>query len=221
MGLRCVAAAARAAATAPGLRLFVFGALGGGGRRLCGVWESGVSRRFSTEGERMRTSGLLGAGGGEAGAAGWAKLGAVAEAVRSLIQAVHTSWACRHLSTFAILQASCHRRISACSHTPFGVLRRACSAAAGACVSRSTLAPLLRARCTLGFGRAFLLCSMQGEAPRTLGGRVHADGAVSANPEPMAARQEHEDALDVTFSCLSAATSRGTSLRIRGREPAE
>jgi len=25
------------------------------------------------------------------------------------------SWACRHLSTFAILQASCHRRISACS----------------------------------------------------------------------------------------------------------
>ena len=120
MGLRCVAAAARAAATAPGLRLFVFGALGGGGRRLCGVWESGVSRRFSTEGERMRTSGLLGAGGGGAagagaGAAGCAKLEAGEEAVLSRIQAVQTSWTCFHLSPFAILQASCHRRISACS----------------------------------------------------------------------------------------------------------
>ena len=78
--------------------------------------------------------------------------------------------------------------------TPFGVLRRACSAAAGACVSRSTLAPLLRARCTLGFERAFLLRSR--EAPRTLGGRVDADAAVSANPEPTAARHEREEALD-------------------------
>ena len=76
-----VAAAARAAATAPGLRLFILGALGG----VAGVWEgreSGVCMRFSTEleGERMRTSGLLGAGGGGAagagaGAAGCAKLG--------------------------------------------------------------------------------------------------------------------------------------------------
>ena len=111
-----VAAAARAAATAPGLRLLVLGALGG----VAGVLEareSGVwCMRFSAEQrERMLT--------------------------------------------------------------PFGVLRRACSAAAGACVSRSTLAPLLRARCTLG-------C------------RVDADGAVSANPETTAARQEHEDALD-------------------------
>ena len=62
-----VAAAARAAARAPGLRLFVVGALGG----VAGVWEaraSGVWRRFSAEpeGERMRTSGLLGAGGGGA-----------------------------------------------------------------------------------------------------------------------------------------------------------
>ena len=115
------AAAARAAATAPGLRLFVLGALGG----VAGVWEareSGVwCMRFSAEQrECMHTSGLLGAGGGGAagagaGAAGWAKLGAVAEAVRSRIQAVQMSWACRHLSTFAILQASCHRRISACS----------------------------------------------------------------------------------------------------------
>ena len=64
-----VAAAARAAATAPGLRLFVFGALGGMAGGLAG-WESGVSRRFSTEGERMRTSGLLGAGGGGAAGAG-------------------------------------------------------------------------------------------------------------------------------------------------------
>ena len=117
-----VAAAARAAATAPGLRLFILGALGG----VAGVWEareSGVwCMRFSAEpeGEHMRTSGLLGAGGGGAagagaGAAGWAKLGAVAEAVRSRIQAVQVSWACRHLSTFAILQASCCRRSSACS----------------------------------------------------------------------------------------------------------
>ena len=41
-----VAAAARAAATAPGLRLFILGALGG----VAGVWEareSGVCMRFS------------------------------------------------------------------------------------------------------------------------------------------------------------------------------
>ena len=81
-----VAAAARAAATAPGL-----GTLGG----VAGVWEaraSGVWRRFSAEpeGERMRTSGLLGAGGGGAagagaGAAGCGELGVGAEAVRSRI----------------------------------------------------------------------------------------------------------------------------------------
>ena len=92
-----VAAAARAAATAPGLRLFILGALGG----VAGVWEaleSGVCSRFSAEaeGERMRTSGLLGAGGGGAagagaGAAGLAKLGAGAEAVWAHIQAVQTS----------------------------------------------------------------------------------------------------------------------------------
>ena len=69
-----VAAAAKAAATAPGLRLFVLGALGG----VAGVWEareSGVCRRFSAEpeGERMRTSGLLGAGGGGAAGAGYRK----------------------------------------------------------------------------------------------------------------------------------------------------
>ena len=62
-----VAAAARAAATDPGLRLFVLGALGG----VAGVWEareSGVwCMRFSAEQrERMHTSGLLGAGGGGA-----------------------------------------------------------------------------------------------------------------------------------------------------------
>jgi hypothetical protein len=68
VGLRGVAAAARAAATAPGLRLFVLGALGG----VAGVWEareSGVwCRRFSAEpeGERMRTSGLLWAPAAEA-----------------------------------------------------------------------------------------------------------------------------------------------------------
>ena len=152
-----VAAAARAAATAPGLRLFILGALGG----VAGVWEgreSGVCMRFSTEleGERMRTSGLLGAGGGGAagagaGAAGCAKLGAGAEAVLSRIQAVQTSWRRFHLSTFTILQHAGEllqakfRLLS-----PLGALRRACSAAAGACV-RSTLAPrLLRARFTLG-----------------------------------------------------------------------
>ena len=117
-----VAAAAKAAATDPGLRLFVLGALGG----VAGSWEareSGVWSRFSAEpeGEHMRTSGLLGGRGGGgaagagAGAAGCAKLGAGAEAVLSRIQAVQTSWARFHLSTFAILQASCHRRISACS----------------------------------------------------------------------------------------------------------
>ena len=104
-----VAAAARAAATAPGLlRLFVLGALGG----VAGVWEareSGVWRRFSAEpeGERMRTSGLLGTGGGGAagagaGAAGWDELGAGAEAVRSRIQAVQASCARRQRCTFAM-----------------------------------------------------------------------------------------------------------------------
>jgi hypothetical protein len=123
-----VAAAARAAATAPGLRLFILGALGG----VAGVWEareSGVwCMRFSAEpeGEHMRTSGLLGAGGGGAagagaGAAGWAKLGAVAEAVRSRIQAVQMSWACRHLSTFAI---SC-RRAATGGSPPAHAFRRA------------------------------------------------------------------------------------------------
>ena len=84
-----VAAAARAAATAPGLRLFILGALGG----VAGVWEgreSGVCMRFSSEleGERMRTSGLLGAGGGGAagaGAGGWGEPGAGAAPVCSRI----------------------------------------------------------------------------------------------------------------------------------------
>ena len=155
-----VAAAARAAATAPGLRLFILGALGG----VAGVWEgreSGVCMRFSAEpqGEHMRTSGLLGAGGGGAagagaGAAGCAKLGAGAEAVLSRIQAVQTSWARFHLSTFAILQAVC--RAATGGSPPAHAFRRASprvQRCAGACVSRS----LLRARCTLGFERAFLL----------------------------------------------------------------
>ena len=126
-----VAAAARAAATAPGLRLFVLGALGG----VAGVWEareSGVWMRFSAEpeGERMRTSGLLGAGGGGAagagaGAAGWGEPGAGAAPVCSRIQAVHTSCACSQRCSLAILQASCCRRSTACS-------RLACFAARAA-----------------------------------------------------------------------------------------
>ena len=50
-----VAAAARAAATAPGLRLFILGALGGGGRGLWDVGGSGVRRvhvRFSPLSQR-------------------------------------------------------------------------------------------------------------------------------------------------------------------------
>ena len=167
-----VAAAARAAATAPGLRLFILGALGG----VAGVWEgreSGVCMRFSTEleGERMRTSGLLGAGGGGAAGAGAGAAG----------------------SAFAILQASCHRRISACSRLSACFAARA-ALRPGACVSRSTLAPLIRARFTLGSGRASLLCS--GGPCCTLGGRVHADAEVSGNPEPTAARQDLEEVLD-------------------------
>ena len=62
-----VAAAAKAAATDPGLRRFVLGALGG----VAGSWEareSGVWRRFSAEpeGKHMRTSGLLWAPAAEA-----------------------------------------------------------------------------------------------------------------------------------------------------------
>ena len=69
-------------------------------RGVAGVWEArepGVWRRFSAEleGEHMRTSGLLGAGGGGAtgagaGAAGWVELGAVAEAVLSRIHALRS-----------------------------------------------------------------------------------------------------------------------------------
>ena len=150
-----VAAAARAAATAPGLRLFVLGALGG----VAGVWEareSGVwCMRFSAEQrERMHTSGLLGAGGGGAagagaGAAGWAKLGAGAEAVRSRIQAVQTSCARRQRCTFAILQASCCRRSSACSRLSACFAARAALRRVRAFAAR--LPPrLLRARFTLG-----------------------------------------------------------------------
>ena len=106
----------------PRLAPFRLGRARGGGRRLGGSGVRRVGMRFSAEpeGERMRTSGLLGAGGGGAagagaGAAGCAKLEAGEEAVLSRIQAVQTSWTCFHLSTFAILRASCHRRISACS----------------------------------------------------------------------------------------------------------
>ena len=123
-----VAAAARAAATAPGLRLFVLGALGGVAGVLEGR-ESGVCKRFSAEGECMRTSALLGAGGGGdagagAGGAGWAELGAAI--VRSRMKAVHTAWHDFQRSTLAILQASSCRRISACAR------RSACFAARAA-----------------------------------------------------------------------------------------
>ena len=159
-----VAAAARAAATAPGLSLFVLGALGG----VAGVWEareSGVWRRFSAEpeGERMRTSGLLGAGGGGAagagaGAAGWGELGAGAEAVGSRIQAQSRRPVRAANLAGELLQAK-FRLL-----TPFGVLHRACSAAAGACV-RSTLAPcLLRVRFTLGSSRFSAGSRARGEA---------------------------------------------------------
>ena len=148
MGLRC---GGGGEGCGDGPRLFILGALGG----VAGVWEareSGVwCMRFSAEpeGEHMRTSGLLGAGGGGAagagaGAADWAKLGAGAEAVLSRIQAVQTSWRRFHLSTFTILQVELLQAKFRLL-TPLGALRRACSAAAGACVSRSTLAPLLRA----------------------------------------------------------------------------
>ena len=85
--------------------------------------------------EKLERTALLGAGGGGAagagaGAAGCAKLEAGEEAVLSRIQAVQTSWTCFHLSTFAILRASCHRRISACSRLS------ACFAARAAQVQR-------------------------------------------------------------------------------------
>ena len=80
----------------------------------------------------MRTSGLLGAGGGGAagagaGAAGCAKLGGGVEAVSARIQAVQTSWRRFHLSTFIIFQTSCCRRNFACSR-----LSAACFAARAA-----------------------------------------------------------------------------------------
>ena len=120
-----VAAAARAgAATAPGLRLFVLGALGG----VAGGWEaraSGVWWRFSAEpeGERMRTSGLLGAGGGGAAGAGAGAAGRGRPVPHPSSPGVLC--APPALCTFAILQASCCRRSSACSRLSACIAARA------------------------------------------------------------------------------------------------
>ena len=87
------------------------------GSPACGAGASPLSQRESACarrgccGRRRRRRG----GGRSTGAAGCAKLGAGAEAVRSRIQAVQTSCARRQCCTFAILQASCCRRSSACS----------------------------------------------------------------------------------------------------------
>ena len=127
MGLRC-GGGGEGCGDGPRLAPFRLGRARGGGRRLggsvgspaCGC-ASPLSQRESACARRgcWAPAAVGGAAGAGAGAAGWAKVGAVAEAVLSRIQAVQMAWApCWarfHLSTFAILQASCHRRISACS----------------------------------------------------------------------------------------------------------
>jgi len=163
-----VAAAARAAATAPGLRLFVLGARSGGwqafgrlGSPARGAGASPLSQRESACarrgccGRRRRRRG----GGRSTGAAravlSWGRgrrpSGPASKRSRRLVRAASAahSPSCRRAAAGEVPPAHGFRH----------VLRRACSAAPGACV-RSTLAPrLLRARFTLGFRRAFLLCS--------------------------------------------------------------
>ena len=204
-----VAAAARAAATAPGLRLFVLGALGG----VAGVWEareSGVwCMRFSAEQrERMHTSGLLGAGGGGAagagaGAAGWAKLGAGAEAGRSRIQAVQTSCARRQRCTFAILQASCCRRSSACPRLS------ACFAARAALRRVRAFAARLPPACSergsrLDLGEPSCFAAGRRRARDEAGYTLTVPSALTRNPRLRGMRASRRS---TAISCLSAATS--------------
>ena len=204
-----VAAAARAAATAPGLRLFILGALGG----VAGVWEareSGVwCMRFSAEQrERMHTSGLLGAGGGGAagagaGAAGWAKLGAGAEAGRSHIQAVQTSCACRQRCTFAILQASCCRRSSACPRLS------ACFAARAALRRVRAFAARLPPACSergsrLDLGEPSCFAAGRRRARDEAGYTLTVPSALTRNPRLRGMRASRRS---TAISCLSAGTS--------------
>ena len=204
-----VAAAARAAATAPGLRLFILGALGG----VAGVWEareSGVwCMRFSAEQrERMHTSGLLGAGGGGAagagaGAAGWAKLGAGAEAGRSRIQAVQTSCARRQRCTFAILQASCCRRSSACPRLS------ACFAARAALRRVRAFAARLPPACSergsrLDLGEPSCFAAGRRRARDEAGYTLTVPSALTRNPRLRGMRASRRS---TAISCLSAATS--------------
>ena len=204
-----VAAAARAAATAPGLRLFILGALGG----VAGVWEareSGVwCMRFSAEQrERMHTSGLLGAGGGGAagagaGAAGWAKLGAGAEAGRSHIQAVQTSCARRQRCTFAILQASCCRRSSACPRLS------ACFAARAALRRVRAFAARLPPACSergsrLDLGEPSCFAAGRRRARDEAGYTLTVPSALTRNPRLRGMRASRRS---TAISCLSAGTS--------------
>ena len=204
-----VAAAARAAATAPGLRLFVLGA-------RSGVWQA-----FGRLGSPARGAGASPLSQRESACARRGCWAPAAEARRGPEQGqlAGLSWgrgrrpsgpaskrSRRPVRAASAAPSPFCRRAAAGEFrllTPFGVLRCACSAAAGACV-RSTLATrLLRARFTLGelgFRRAFLLCSR--EAPCTLIAMrpgIRSDATVNAHPEPMAARQEH-----VELMCGSA-----------------
>ena len=107
-----------------------------------GGWApAAVARRWPEQGQRAGLS--WGRGRGPAGPA--------SRRSRRPVRAASAAPSpfCRRAAAGEVPPAHAFRRASP----------RACSAAAGACV-RSTLAPrLLRARFTLGFGRAFLLCS--------------------------------------------------------------
>ena len=191
-----VAAAARAAATAPGLRLFVLGALG----EVAGVWEareSGVwCRRFSAEQrKRMHTSGLLGAAA--AGARRGPEQGQRAGASWGREQ--RPSGPASKRSRFPVRPSSAAPSASwkpaaAGEVPPAHAFWRALPRVqrCGGCVrSQHTLAPrLLRARFT--FGRPGIAFPLFSGEPCTRGGRV----SVSVHPEPTAARQEREEVLD-------------------------
>jgi hypothetical protein len=136
----------------------------------------------------MRTSGLLGAGGGGAagagaGAAGWAELGAVAEAVLSRIHAVQTACACRHLSTFAISLAGELPQADLRLLTPFGVLRPARAALRRVRAFAARLLPACSERDSRLDSLGELFCLLQREP------RVHAGTHFSPYPRNSARRQ--------------------------------
>ena len=103
-----------------------------------------------------------------------------------------------HLSTFAILKASCCRRSSACSRLSACFAARAALRRVRAFAARLRAPPACSERDSRYLGRlGYSLPAFQrGAVHAGRPGRVDADARVSVHPEPTAARQEREEALD-------------------------